>query len=120
MMKTRGHKASIMKPYSTNGDKSMGWGKAQTEEAGNVGAGHSLMAAGVLTLLMAVGTAFWLHPSSGTPPVCSVQTSGSSLLPMHASTPAITTVAVPAFLEVRMRVLKKIEHGSKKSCHAVT
>lgn len=103
---------------SMGGGESMGRDKAQSEGAGNVGAGRSLMAAGVLTLLMAVGTAFWLHSSSGTPPVCSVQTSGSSLLPMHASTPVVTTVAGPAFLGVRVQALKKIEHDSKKACHA--
>ena len=94
---------------SMGGGESMGRGKAQSKEAGNVGAGRSLMAAGVLTFLMAVGAAFWLHPSSGTSSVCTVQASGSSLLPMHASTPSVT--------DVQMSVLKNVEHGSKKSCN---
>ena len=93
---------------SMGGGESMGRDKAQSEGAGNVGAGRSLMAAGVLTLLMAVGTAFWLHPSSGTSPVCSVQASDSSLLPMHASR---------AITDVRARVLKNVEHDAKKSCN---
>jgi hypothetical protein len=116
-MQNRGSLLGFRNEASMDGGESMGRGKAQSEGAGNVGAGRSLMAAGALILLMAVGTAFWLHPSSGTPPVCSVQASGSSLFPMYASTPAVTTAATPAFLDVRVQVLKKIVHDSKKSCN---
>jgi hypothetical protein len=95
------HKVSVLK-FSTGG-KDMKRGNAQTEETGNVGAGRSLMVVGVLALLMAVDTAFWLHSPSNLS-VSSVQVSGSSLLRRHASTLAVTTVAIPASLDVRLNV----------------
>lgn len=88
-MRNRSSLLGFRNEARTGGGESMGRGKAQTEEAGNVGAGRSLVAAGVLTLLMAVGAAFWLHPSSSLP-VTSVQAFGSSTLSIYASTPGFT------------------------------
>ena len=81
----------------------MGWDKAQTEEAGNVGAGRSLMVAGVLILLdrrwhgILAATFEWQ-------PACLLRSSFRFLFASHASITAVTTVAIPASLDVRLNV----------------